>query len=114
MPQGAPAQQLHRDEHPAVYVAHVVDGDHVGVREAGQRLGLPLESGVGLGRQIGVGAQHLEGDLAVQLRVVGRVDDPRGAGAQALEDHEAADPNRLLGPREQASLDASEHRLPVE
>ena len=38
--EGLAADVLHRDEHPAVHLAHVVDLDDVGVGEPGHRLGL--------------------------------------------------------------------------
>ncbi len=112
--QRAPGQQLHRDEHPAVHVPDVVHRDDVRMGQPGEGLCLPQQSRVRLGGQVGVGAQQLERDLAVQLGVVGGIDHPGRSGAQAVEDHEAADPGRILGIGEQAPLHRGEHRLAIE
>jgi hypothetical protein len=76
-------------------VADLVDRDDVRVGDPRQRLGL-AEHAVAGGRvpHAGLVAQHLHGDLAVELVVVGGVDDAHAARAQAGEDREAADPRR--------------------
>jgi hypothetical protein len=43
------ADELHGDEDLAVVLADLVDGDDVGVREAGHRLGLAQQAVAGLG-----------------------------------------------------------------
>jgi hypothetical protein len=64
------------------------------VGEAGHGLGLALRGGLPwltLDRWRGRAAQELEGDAAVELGVVGLVDDAHAAVAELAEDLEAAD-----------------------
>ena len=65
-----PAHVLHHQHHPGARVVDVVHGHHVGVGEQGHGLGLPHEALVTLGLER-VGAQELEGYLALELGVVG-------------------------------------------
>ena len=72
--QGAPADELHREEDVPLVGALVVDGDHVGVGQPGRRVRLADEPGdellvVGQAR-----VHHLERDRAVETVVVGLVD----------------------------------------
>ena len=89
--------ELHRDEDAALEGADVVDHDHVGVRDLGDRLRLahqaraPRVAGVGV---VAAGAQQLDRDLAIQLGIVRGVDLAHGAPAHEPEDDEAID----LGP----------------
>jgi hypothetical protein len=86
-PQSATAQELHRQEHPPLHHAHVVNGDDVGVGQAGHGLGLTHQAR--RGHRVGAGAvriQDLEGDLAVQLGVVRAIDHSHGAAPDALQD----------------------------
>ena len=80
--------ELHRDEHPIARRSGVVDHDDVGVRHLGGRLGLAHEAGAALRGVTGsVGAHELDGDLAVQIRVIGGVDFAhRAAPDQAQHD----------------------------
>jgi hypothetical protein len=75
----------------AVVGADVVDGDDVGVREAGERLRLAEQSGVRAGAAAAAAEEHLEGDLAIELRVVGGVDDAHAALTERAEHDVAAD-----------------------
>jgi hypothetical protein len=89
-PEGQAVDKLHGDVDLAVVGADLVDADDVGVGQAGHGLGLAQEAGGG----VGVGAvavQELDGDLALELLVVGGVDDPSAAAAELADDGEAAD-----------------------
>ena len=81
--------ELHRDPHTRAVGANVVDRDDVRVRQAGERLGLaeqPRVAVAALARE-----DELEGDLAVELRVVSGVDDTHAAGADPAEHDVTAD-----------------------
>ncbi len=89
-----PPSRLHRQEDLAVERPHVVDGDHVRVRELGERLRLAEQAAARAeGRRLRqrIGAEELEGDLAPELGIVRRVDHPHGAGAHHLEHDVAAE-----------------------
>jgi hypothetical protein len=62
--------------------ADVVDRDHVGVAEPRQRLGLPQEARPVAGRAAPLVAQHLDRDLALELGIVGAVDDAHAASSE--------------------------------
>ena len=84
--QGLPGDVLHGEEHVAVVLALVEDGDDVGVRQPGRRAGLALEPAderVVLGE---VAAQHLEGDVAVEPGVEGEVDRRHPAVGDVRQD----------------------------
>jgi hypothetical protein len=92
-----PLDELHGQEHPARRGTDVVDRHHVGVREAGHRLGLAREpSGFDV---VGarVGAEDLDRDLAIELGVVRRVDLAHPAPPDQAQQAIAAD--RQLGGR---------------
>ena len=104
----SPAQTLHGQEHPVLVNADVEDGDDVRVRELRDRLGLsnqtllaPHPIPVPLLR-----GQELESDLAIEIGIERRVDDAHAAGAQALEDHVAADDAADVQSRRTAFLGA--------
>ena len=63
----------------------VVDRHDRRVVHLGDDLGFPLEAALDLGRQVGRGDQ-LDGDLAVQERVSGPVDDTHAAPAELADD----------------------------
>jgi hypothetical protein len=91
----AAVHELHGDPHLIAVRADVVDGDHVGVRELGQRLGLAQQPEAPMGSRRRSGSSKLERDLAVELRIVGGVHDAHAAGAEPVEqdvapDHRAA------------------------
>ena len=71
--------------------------------ESGEGLGLAAQT---LARAItqGVGAQHLQRDLAIQLRVDGGVDDAHAAGAQILGHLVSTDNDRAGCGTEEASV----------
>ena len=91
--QGLAANQLHRDEQPAVVGAGLVDLDDVGMRDLRQGLGLAQQALVAL--DLGAAAHELERDLAVELVVVGGVDLAHRAGAEWLEQDEPTDADGL-------------------
>ena len=98
-PQGAAAQELHRQEHLPLVNADVVDADDVRVRQLRDRLGLADQSLLAAGLVASpalLRAQHLERDLAVQFGIVSRVNDAHRAGAEALQ-HQVAPDGRALG-----------------
>ena len=96
--QRAAGQVLHRQEDLALVDADVVDRDDVRVRQLRDRLGLAHQARLAARRDRPalVRAQQLERDLAIELRIVGGVDDAHRAGAEALE-HEVAADGRAAG-----------------
>ena len=110
---GRALDELHGQVHRALVEIGLVQGDDVGVDELGQRARLAQGARVGrLGAGLGGGrlaAHDLQGHPAVELRVVGGVDDAHAAGAQGVEDDVAPDPppggehGRRLGDRRQGA-----------
>ncbi|MEZ4382371.1 MAG: hypothetical protein R3A79_13555 [Nannocystaceae bacterium] len=91
--EGQPLDELHHQEDPPVVLAELVDLDDVRVRQASHRPGLGEERGAALDG-VGLAAvEHLEGDAAAELLVVGRVDRAHAAAAEHPEDDEAIDPH---------------------
>ena len=93
-PHGAAGDEFHGDEDLTGVHADVVDGDDVGVGEAGEGLGLAQEEGLAVAGAVAVdlAVHELDGDLAIELGVVGGVDDAHAAGAELVDDEVAADP----------------------
>jgi hypothetical protein len=90
--EGGSGDVLHREEDAALPDGDVVDGDDVGVGEAGDRAGLAEQAGAGLvGAAAAQRAQELDGDAAVELGVVAEVDLAHAADAEQLEHDEATD-----------------------
>src|SRR5690606_33552140 len=83
--------KLHRDEHAVVVLADVVNRHDVRVREPRERLSLAFESQSAGASVDHLRAQHLDGDLAVELGVMRCVDRAHAAGATQLHDDIAAD-----------------------
>ena len=77
-----PLDELHRDELEVARLAEVVDAQDVLVGDAAGQQDLALEPFEDLGARRHVGADHLQGDVALQLAVVGPVDGPHAALAQ--------------------------------
>jgi hypothetical protein len=103
-PEGQAVDELHGDVDLVVVGADLVDADDVGVGEAGHGLGLADQAGAGV--LVGaVGVEQLDGDFALELLVVGGVDDPGAAAAELADDGEAADAGGLAGFAEQAGHD---------
>ena len=96
-PQRLAGDELHGQEDAASIGTDVMNRDHVRMAELGQRLRLAQQAlGGDLRLAARLGAEELERDLAIELWVVGRVDDPGRAGAYALEHHIAPDLNARL------------------
>jgi hypothetical protein len=108
--QGLALDVLHGEVDLAVVLADLVDLDDVGVGQAGEGLGLAAAAGADVG-VVAAGEDEFDCDLAVELLVVGGVDDAHAAGADAAEDGEAADAGRLGGGAEQAGLDVGAGEL---
>ncbi len=106
----APVDELHGDEDAVAEAADVVDGDDVGVADAGQRLGLAQQAQPGdLGILVGVlRLQQLDGDRPVQLGIARAIDDAHAAAGDAALDDVAADRLAGLDDRRGAGL-ADEH-----
>ena len=85
-PQLLALEQLHDDEQPPVVLAHVVDGDDVGVAEPGARLRLAEEAGAKLVGDLDVARDDLEGHEAIEDRVMGLEDHAHAAAPDPLED----------------------------
>ena len=93
--------ELHREEVDAVRLLDRVHAHDAGVVEGRESLGLALEALQALRVRGHLGRQHLEGDLAPELRVGGAVDLPHPAGADrggdAVVRERAADHSRHSG-----------------
>ncbi len=89
--------ELHRQEHLVLEHADVVHGDDVRVLQPRDRLRLAQQARA---RRVLRAAlprfDQLEGDLAIQLRIVRAVDDPHRAGSDALDDHVTPDPRACI------------------
>ncbi len=79
-------QKLHGDERLAVVLANFVDGADIGMVQGRCGLGFALEAGEGLGVLGNIIGQELQGDEAMQLHVLGLVDDTHPAAAELLDD----------------------------
>ena len=78
--------QLHREEEHALVLLDRVDRDDAGVVERGDGARFALETGAAIGVVGESLRQHLERDLAAELRVLGEVHLAHAAGAQRAED----------------------------
>jgi hypothetical protein len=85
-PQAAPLHPFQGKEGLAAGLAHLVDGDNVDMAQAGDGLGLGLEAGHFHPVGVHAGADHLEGDEALEADLPGLVDDAHAAAAQPTED----------------------------
>src|SRR4029079_12443508 len=83
-------------EHLVLEHADVVNGDDVRMLEA--RDGLCLAEQARARRVLHAlpGLDQLEGDLAIELRVIRAVDDTHRARADALDDHVTPDPRACV------------------
>ncbi len=79
---------LHRHVGPAAVFADGIDRDDVGVLHAGREARLPQES---LTHVLVVDVEHLDGDEAIQWRIVGEIHHAHAACAQALTNLERSD-----------------------
>ncbi|EKX63533.1 hypothetical protein STRIP9103_00669, partial [Streptomyces ipomoeae 91-03] len=87
---GRPVDEFHDDQGAAVDLGHVVHGDDSGVPDAGGGPGLALHPQPQVGQfghgGVRVGAQLLEGDLAVEHFVHGPPDHAHAAASELLDD----------------------------
>jgi hypothetical protein len=72
----------HRQVRPAADLAKVVDGTQVGVLQRGGRAGLAVEALEDQWSVIRREVWHLEGNGALELRIVGQVDGAHPAAAE--------------------------------
>ncbi len=93
--QAAAGEILEREVRQAVVPADLEDLDDVRVVDGGDRAGLGLEPGQVPGPGTGAGADHLEGDEAVEPGLMRLVDDPHAAGAEHPQDLVTRDPGQL-------------------
>lgn len=123
--QGLAFHQLQHEEDPAlghkgrdigvggglgsVVATHIVDLDHVLVGQRGQGVSLGEPSLVG-SRISGHGLHELDRDGAVELRIVGSVDDPHPSGGQPLEQQVTGELRSAVSSTEQSALESSEAR----
>lgn len=84
--QRLPLDELHGEEVHVAGLLDRVDGDDVGVVERGDGLGLALEALAALAVGADRGWEHLEGDAAVEVRILGRVDLAHAAVAEGARD----------------------------
>ena len=89
--------EVHREVVPPVDDPDIVDVDDVRVVEVGRRAGLALEPLDGLLRPLFLVEEHLDRDLALELRVLRAVDDAHPAAAQLGDDVVAAEDPPLRG-----------------
>jgi hypothetical protein len=86
--QGPAVEELHGEEHPPAEGTDVIDGDHVRMRQTGDRLGL-LEQHCLAAPVILAAAprpHHLDGDPAVEARIVAGKDPPHRSLAQLVDE----------------------------
>ncbi len=97
-PEGLADDELHRHPDLPAMGAHIVHRDDVWMAQLAQRLGLTVEARPrGL---IAAAADQLEGHVAIQLRVVRRIDDthpPRAEGPQDGESTDRRSADQLVG-----------------
>lgn len=86
LPKIEPIDEGHRHEDLAVVLAHIVDGDDIGVRQPGERLGLASQP-----LRLGTSTQHLDRDISIELGVMCDVDDPHPSRAESALDPIAID-----------------------
>ena len=81
-----PLDELHRDEGLPLVLVDLVYRADIGMVERGGGLRLVHEAGLGLLVAGELGMEELEGDGAIELRVLGLVHDAHPALAELLED----------------------------
>ncbi len=83
---GLSLDELHDEEGDSVDLIDFVDGGDVGVVDGGGAAGLAHEAAATVGVVGQFRGQDLDGDVAVELRVEGLVDDPHAPLADLLEE----------------------------
>jgi hypothetical protein len=79
-------EQLGDDVGDAVFLADVVDRQHIGMIERTRRPGFGFEPTESVWHSIGMCRQHLDGDGSFQPGIAGTVDRPHAAGADEGDD----------------------------
>jgi hypothetical protein len=97
VPQRLPLHELHGDVGPVFAFPDLVDDADIRVGERRGRLGLDEEALLELRRVHEMGRQELEGDTALELEVLGLVDDAHPAGPDLIDDLVLAGDERALG-----------------
>ena len=92
--QAAPLDELQGEVREPGVLADLVDLDDARVLELGDRLGLGPEPRELIGRGVGPGQDHLEGDVAVEAELAGLINDAHAAAAQLLDEPIADRPDR--------------------
>jgi hypothetical protein len=91
LPELDAVQELHHDDAPTLGLGEVVHGDDVGMTQARPGLSLAEEPRPQLVRHVDVGGDHLEGDDAIQDRIVSLEDGAHAAPTDAGQDAVLAD-----------------------
>ena len=79
-----PSDELHRDPGELAVPSDVVHRDDVRMGEAGQRHGLAFRADRSVA-VVAVPEQHLDGDLAIELGIIRRIDHAHAADADARQ-----------------------------
>ena len=95
--QGAARAVFQREERQAVVFAHLENLHDVGVLQTGDGLGLDAEALQLLRSGAGAGADHFEGNQALERPVPGLVNDAHAAPAQLFQDLISGNQNRNRG-----------------
>lgn len=123
--QSLPFDILHGHERMILAQAHLIDVDDVRVRESSHRLCLsehPLPALLVLSDN---GSEDLDGNLSIELRIMGLIDDPHAALSELAYDSVATDAERTGRSSEEPlcrislidpylEITASYHRLGVD
>ena len=94
------AQELHREERLSLVLAEIVDGDDVPVRELAGGARFAEEALAQLGVVLDGGRDDLQGDFALEQRVVGLIDNAHPTLTDFLDDPIAPDRGSSAGPLE--------------
>jgi hypothetical protein len=103
--EGGAGDVLHHQKELLAVDVDVVDRHDVGVREAGEplRFAQQAEAAAVAAGRVGLRVEQLEGDRALELGVVGEVDDAHAALSQGALEGVAADPGGGRGAEEAAA-----------
>ena len=112
--ESASLDQLGHHVDPRVAQTDVVDGDHVGMRQLGERHRFAQQSQAQRLVALPVGPQQLDRDPAVELGIAGDVDHALPPAGELFQDPIPADALLAGGPPEQAPLDFGQQALPLQ
>src|SRR5262249_27257758 len=105
--------QPHREERPALVLADLVDPHDAGVVEGGCQLRLGLEAADAVLGRKRPGADHLDGDDAVEPEVSGLVDDAHASTSQLAFDRVTGDAGSAAGGEERGGIERAGRSLQV-